>query len=107
MSPASYRTAPPRVAGSTVGEGGRGLQILRACPALLLEQVEVPGHLGACLVAEADPVGAPALPQRLVRRGEVGLRPLQQRLRPGHGSLSGAVRPALVGPALVPAFVAA
>src|SRR3954454_3050741 len=82
MSPASYRTAPPRVGASTLGASRRGLK-----SAALLQQVQRPRHLDPGPVAEGEPSGGLPLLQRLVRLGEVRLRLLEQRLRLRPGAL--------------------
>src|SRR5580765_4516270 len=78
MSPASYRTAPPRVAGASLRVAGDGLK-----SRWLAQQVERLGDLDPGLVAELDPQRALALMVGLVGRGEVGLRLLEQRPRLG------------------------
>src|SRR5262245_44120491 len=82
MSPASYRTAPPRV-GSTYCTGARS-----GPPNRLVQQVEGLRYLGPGLVVEADPLRSPAVGQRLVGSGEVALRALEQRVGFGHVALA-------------------
>src|SRR3954469_17342849 len=79
MSPASYRAAPPRVGTTTVEGGLDGLK-----STALTQQVQRAGDLDASLVAQAHPLPCLPLLERLVGRGEVGLRLLEQRacLRP-------------------------
>src|SRR5580765_2630392 len=79
MSPASYRTAPPRVARTSLRVRGGGLK-----SRWLAQEVEGLGDLDPGLVAELDPLCGLALLQRPVGCGEVVLGPLQQcaSLRP-------------------------
>src|SRR3954453_17511981 len=74
MSPASYRTAPPRVAArESTGPPVRA-QIGVSSP----EKVEGPRDLGTGLSTEPDPLLGLALLQRLVGGVEVALGPLEE-----------------------------
>src|SRR4249919_2887669 len=74
MSPASYRTAPPRVAEASLRVGGGGLK-----SRWLAQQVERPGDLGPGPVGERGPPSAVALAKGLIGCGEVGLGLPEQR----------------------------
>src|SRR5262245_64972941 len=82
MSPASYRTAPPRVAVPTLYGSRCG------GPNRLLQQVQGLRDLGTALVVEPDPLGASALGQGLVGGREVALRLLQELVGLRHVALA-------------------
>src|SRR3954452_12804430 len=87
MSPASYRTAPPRVAGASLRVAGGGLKSRSA------QQVEGLGDLDPGAVAELDPFRAAALGVSAVGGGEVGLGLLEQRSGLGPVALGGLLVP--------------
>src|SRR3954453_18602398 len=97
MSPASYRTAPPRVADDHSTWSVKGGSNRDSA-----EEVERLRDLDAGAVAEPDPVGTSAVGLCPVCGGEVALGLRQQRLGPGHLALAGVVVSA-VGSAVVAA----
>src|SRR3954452_2155094 len=78
MSPASYRTAPPRVAMPMLLDRDGGVQIVARDSA---EEVEGPGDLLPGLVVERHILPEAAGLEGAVGGGEVSLGLLQQRLR--------------------------
>src|SRR3954453_3970778 len=93
MSPASYRTAPPRVADASLRAGGGRFK----SSSVSAEEVEGPGDFLASLVVEPHVLREAAGFERSIGGGEVALGLLQQRL--GLGLVLGVARGRVVVPA--------